>query len=156
MTRIERLAPELTDLAASIGQTVCYHGGDYYLSPCQRSLYHTRDFGALTHDGAEIARRALAHMVEQVRPAQARPMAERVEAVAAMLREGRWQPKHITEVTTAAQDRGTLSRWLGTWTVHIAVVGGPEVEVRDHAGTREEAIAEAVRLALAAPEVLRG
>ena len=60
MTRIERLAPEITTLASSIGQTVYYHGGDYFLAPCQRSLWNTRTFGPLTPDGAETACRALA------------------------------------------------------------------------------------------------
>ena len=150
MTRIERLSPEITALAASIGQAVHYHGGDYYMVPCQRSLWNTRALGRLTPDGAETAHRALARMVGQVLPAQARPTAERVEAVCAALREGGWQPKHITEVTTAAQDQGSLSRWMGGWTVSIRIVDGPEAQARDHAGTREEATEAARLLALEA------
>lgn len=150
MTRIERLSPEITTLAASIGQTVRYYGGDYYMTPCQRSLWNTRTLGRLTPDGAETARRALARMVGQVRPAQTRPLPERIEAVCAALRDGGWRPRHITEVTTAAQDRGSLSRWMGAWTVSIHIVGGPDVQTRDHAGTREEAIEDAERQALEA------
>lgn len=150
VTRIERLSPEITALAASIGQAVHYHGGDYYLVPCQWSLWNTRTLGKPTPDGAETARRAVARMVEQVVPAQARPAAERIEAVCVALRDGGWQPKHITEVTTTALDRGSLSRWMGTWSVSIRIVGGPEVRARDCAGTREEAIEAAQLLALEA------
>lgn len=147
-TRIERLSPPITALAASIGQTVHYHGGDYFLLPCNRSLWNTREFGKLDGSGASIACRGLTRMVEKVKPEQAKPLAERVAAVGRLLREAGYRPGYFTEVTSAALDRGSVSQWLGKWTVQIHIAGAPDVCVRDRAGGREDAIREAERLAL--------
>lgn len=149
-TRIERLAPGITELAASIGQEVYYYGGNYFLMPCHRSLWYTRTMGRLTEERAEIARIALAEMVERVKPAQSKPMPKRIGELAKSLTRACWIPNHFTVVTTTALDRGALDRFMGKWSVKLTMGNGPDVEVRDHEGTREEAINAAVALALAA------
>ena len=147
-TRIERLCPEITSLAAYMGQNVRYYGGDYFMTPCNRSLWNTRIQGRLTPHGAELARQALARMAATVSTSQAHPMAARIDAVAAMLRKGRWRPGYFMEVTTDALDKGDLDRWLGGWNVRISIVGWHTAEVKDHPGSREDAV-EAARAGLA-------
>ena len=149
-TRIERLSPEITTLAASIGQEVRYYGGDYFMVPCQRSLWNTRELGKLTKAGAEEVRQALVRFVDKALPEQARPVPERIAAVAERLREAGWRPGHFTEITTGALDRGFVSRWLGNWEVEIKIIGGPSVRGKDHPGTLEEAIKAVQEQAVAA------
>lgn len=130
MTRLERLAPSITSLAAVLGDTVHYHGGDYFLVNCQRSLWNSRRDGALTVARAAEAADALRMLVAHTADARAKPLVDRALVVVEMLRTARWIPGHFTEVTTEALDRGILSYWLGAYSFSVHVMG-QSAEVRD-------------------------
>lgn len=129
-TRIERLAPEITALAAEMGDTVHYHGGDYFLLHAQRSLWNTRREGPLTKAGADRACAALRRLADRTAPARAASHLDRALAVIEMLRTVEWRPGYIAEVTTEALDRGHLSRWLGAYSLGVSIAG-EHVDVRD-------------------------
>ena len=139
-TKIERLAPEITAIAAELGDEVHYYGGDYFLVNCQRSLWNTRHQGALTAQTASVAAHTLRTLADRTAPARARPLLDRALAVVEMLRGAKWRPGHIAEVTTEALDRGWLDRWAGTYTLGVSVLG-ERVEVRDMRD-RDEALGE--------------
>ena len=122
-TRIERLAPEITTIAAEMGDTVCYYGGDYFLRNAQRSLWNSRRHGALTKSDAELAARALRRLADATAPDRAKPLLDRAMAVVAMLRPVQWRPGYGAEVTTEALDRGYLSRSFGEYSLGVTVAG---------------------------------
>lgn len=150
-TRLEKLRPEITDLAARLDDQVHYYGGAYFLSNCQMDLWNTHDMGRLTDDGAETALRALRRMVEKVLPHRTRPLAERVEAVVHLLKKARWNPGYFTEVQTEALDRGVLSRFIGLWDISITIVGVGQGESRDVSGAKDEAIDRAAKMIMEIP-----
>lgn len=122
-TRIERLAPEITAIAAEMGDVVHYHGGDYFLIHAQQSLWNTRRDGGLTEHAAKQAADALRRLADSTAPAREKPLLDRALAVIARLRPVQWRPGHIAEVTTEAMDRGHLDRWMGEYSLGVRVAG---------------------------------
>lgn len=121
LTKIERMAPEITDLAREIGDEVVYYGGDYYLRVAGVSLWNTRHRGCLTPDRVARSVEGLREFVATKRAQQSRPARERALAVLAALRDVVWRPGHITQVCPNEVDTGTFARAFGTYDLGITV-----------------------------------
>lgn len=120
-TKIERLCPEITDLAREIGDEVTYYGGDYYLRYAHASLWNTRALGALTPERARKAADSLRRMVRSLAGVLSRPLNERAVEVVDLLRNVRWNPGYSTTVNANALDRGGFSRAFGTYDLSVTI-----------------------------------
>ena len=120
-TKIERLCPEITDLAREIGDEVTYYGGRYFLRYADIALWDTRAWGALTPDRAASAANSLRRAVLGLAGVTSRPLNERAVEVVDLLRNVRWRPGYSTTVTANALDRGGFSRAFGTYDLSVTI-----------------------------------
>lgn len=143
MTRLEKAAPGLTALAASIGQTIVRDGYYYSLQPSWMVIADTKK------PDVELARKKIQTIIDaRQQPSWGTPY-ERAGRILAGIEALEWKPGHIAEFMHPSRDMGCLAFSFGEWDAGIYLV---ELEPVKATGTTRgkclEALAEKCRRVL--------
>lgn len=144
-TKLERLCPETTVLAANMGCTVNHYAGRYFLLPGSLCLYDSRESGALSKRGAEVVCETLRGLSERAAVQRAAPTAERVLILLRQLAAARWVPGHYAMARgEPLTDTGTMDRAFGRYSFAVNIDG---VRASGQGATRQEAVENLVAAA---------
>lgn len=139
-TKLERLDPELTTLAAALGYTIernLWHKAYLLMPGCQHLT-------PITDCNPTAARRVL----QDIATARTQPewgtVAERARRVIDGLYKARYRHGCITEYNHISGDRGHLSCFMGVFDVSVELFGHPRMIAADNGF--EQALANAIQL----------
>ena len=138
-TKIERLAPEFTALAAQLGEQIRYSGGSYYLTESGRFLWDSRAWGPPTKDRLQGKLSGFRETVATLLQRRQKGRSKRLEDLLEGFMGAEYRPGHFTEVGNDCWDTLTASLWLGAWSVTARVHGEGLWTVRG--ASREGAVA---------------